>query len=161
MLKYTDYEIVFREIPNKVTLAVNISNCPNHCIGCHSPELRKNIGTELTNDELFRILKENSGINCICFMGEGRDIQRLTEILKLLKEIYPFLETGLYTGSDEFDETVFQGNLDYLKIGHYDEKFGPIDKPTTNQRLYRLVDGGRCDITSLFWKGLIEKNNRR
>ena len=155
MLKYTDYEVVFREIPDKVTLAINISNCPNHCIGCHSPELRKNIGVELTNDELFRILKENDGINCICFMGEGRDIERLTEILKLLKETYPSMETGLYTGSDEFDETVFEGNLDYLKIGHYDDEYGSLDKKTTNQRMYRLKDGNREDITHRFWKNTV------
>jgi anaerobic ribonucleoside-triphosphate reductase activating protein len=152
MLKYTEYEIGFREIPNKVTLLINISNCPNHCVGCHSPELRTNIGTELTNDEFLRILKENDGVNCICFMGEGRDLPRLIEIIKLSKETQPFLETALYTGSDEFDETVFEGKLNYLKIGHYDDKYGPLDKPTTNQRLYRLVDGRRDDITELFWK---------
>ena len=157
MLKYTDYGVVFREIPNKVTLAINISNCPNHCPGCHSPELRKDIGIELTNDELFRILDENKGINCICFMGAGRDVHRLAEILRILKERYPFLETGLYTGADEFDESVFNGNLNYLKIGHYDEKLGPLNKKTTNQRLYWLVDGYRCDITELFWGSPIEK----
>ena len=139
MLKYTEYEVGFREIPNKVTLLINISNCPNHCVGCHSPELRTNIGTELTNDEFLRILKENDGVNCVCFMGEGRDLQRLIEIIKLSKETQPFLETALYTGSDEFDETVFEGKLNYIKIGHYDDKYGPLDKPTTNQRLYRLV----------------------
>ena len=152
MLKYTEYEVGFREIPNKVTLLINISNCPNHCVGCHSPELRTNIGTELTNDEFLRILKENDGVNCVCFMGEGRDLPRLIEIIKLSKETQPFLETALYTGSDEFDETVFEGKLNYLKIGHYDDKYGPLDKPTTNQRLYRLVDGRRDDITELFWK---------
>jgi anaerobic ribonucleoside-triphosphate reductase activating protein len=152
MLKYTEYEVGFREIPNKVTLLINISNCPNHCVGCHSPELRTNIGTELTNDEFLRILKENDGVNCVCFMGEGRDLPRLIEIIKLSKETQPFLDTALYTGSDEFDETVFEGKLNYLKIGHYDDKYGPLDKPTTNQRLYRLVDGRRDDITELFWK---------
>ena len=152
MLKYTEYEVGFREIPNKVTLLINISNCPNHCVGCHSPELRTNIGTELTNDEFLRILKENDGVNCVCFMGEGRDLPRLIEVIKLSKETQPSLETALYTGSDEFDETVFEGKLNYLKIGHYDDKYGPLDKSTTNQRLYRLVDGRRDDITELFWK---------
>ena len=152
MVKFTDTMVCFREIPNKVTLAINISNCPNHCIGCHSPELRGNIGTELTNDELFRLLEENSDINCVCFMGEGRDIPRLSEIFKLIKETYPLLEIGLYTGSDEFDETVFGGSLDYLKIGHYDSKYGALDKETTNQRMYKITDEGRKDITYLFWK---------
>ena len=51
MIKYKDYYVVFEEIPDKITLAVNITNCQNRCIGCHSPELRENIGKELTTDE--------------------------------------------------------------------------------------------------------------
>ena len=30
MLKYANYDIVFQEVPDEVTLAINISNCPNH-----------------------------------------------------------------------------------------------------------------------------------
>ena len=47
MLKYADYDIVFQEIPNEVTLAINISNCPNRCVGCHSPYLMEDVGEEL------------------------------------------------------------------------------------------------------------------
>ena len=155
MLKYTQTLVAFREIPDRITLAINISNCPNHCIGCHSPELRCDIGTELTNEEVIKLIESNNGINCICFMGEGRDIKRLSEIIKLVKIKYPYLETALYTGSDEFDETIFKGNLDYLKIGHYDDKYGPLDKETTNQRMYKLKNGVREDITHLFWKKLL------
>ena len=36
MLKYVDYDIAFQEIPDEVTLAINLSNCP-HRAGCHSP----------------------------------------------------------------------------------------------------------------------------
>ena len=154
MLKYTDSEVVFREIPDRITLAINISSCPNHCIGCHSPELRCDIGTELTDDELIRLIEDNGGINCVCFMGEGRDTKRLSELVKMVKEKQPYLETGLYTGSDEFDESIFEGKLDYLKIGHYDDKYGPLDKETTNQRMYKLKNGVREDITSLFWRRL-------
>jgi anaerobic ribonucleoside-triphosphate reductase activating protein len=157
MLKYTDTQIVFREIPDKIALAINISNCPNHCIGCHSPELRKNIGIELSDDELDRLIKENDGINCVCFMGEGRDVNRLSQLITRVKDTHN-ITTALYTGSDEFDESVFNGKLDYLKIGHYDEKYGSLDKPTTNQRLYRIVDKHRVDITNLFWNGNIYVN---
>ena len=48
MLKFKDSYIVFEEIPDRVSLAVNITNCQNNCIGCHSPELRLNNGEELT-----------------------------------------------------------------------------------------------------------------
>ena len=154
MLKYTDSLVAFREVPDKITLAINISNCPNHCVGCHSPELRNNIGTELTDDELEKLIVENAGINCVCFMGEGRDINRLSQLISLVKDKYNLL-TALYTGSDEFDESVFNGKLDYLKVGHYDEQYGPLDKNTTNQRMYRLLDNKRLDITSLFWRNAV------
>ena len=151
MIKYTDTQVVFREVPDRISLAINISNCPHHCNGCHSAELRKNIGKVLTDEELDRLIKENDGINCVCLMGEGRDIERLTEIVKLIKGKY-ILETCLYTGSDEFDESIFDGKLDYIKIGHYDKYCGPLDKKTTNQRMYKLIDGKRIDITDIFWK---------
>jgi anaerobic ribonucleoside-triphosphate reductase activating protein len=109
MLKYTDYKVVFREIPDMVTLAINISNCPNNCSGCHSPYLRKDIGTELTEEELDRLIKENDGINCVCFMGEGRGIERLTHLIERVKK-YHGIDTALYTGSDDFDETIFGDN---------------------------------------------------
>ena len=40
MLKYAGYDIVFQEIPDEVTLALNLSGCPNGCPGCHSPHLQ-------------------------------------------------------------------------------------------------------------------------
>ena len=39
MLKYVDSQITFREIPDEITLCINISNCPFRCKGCHSKEL--------------------------------------------------------------------------------------------------------------------------
>ena len=36
MLKYVNHDIVFQEFPDEVTLAINLSCCPNGCTGCHS-----------------------------------------------------------------------------------------------------------------------------
>lgn len=44
MLKYVDARVVFQEIPDEITLAINISNCPCHCKGCHSQYLAEDIG---------------------------------------------------------------------------------------------------------------------
>ena len=44
MLKYVNTDIVFQEIPDEVTLAVNISNCPCRCPGCHSEYLWEDVG---------------------------------------------------------------------------------------------------------------------
>ena len=37
MIKHVpeDITVVFSEIPDEITLAFNISNCLNNCIGCH------------------------------------------------------------------------------------------------------------------------------
>ena len=48
MLKYVNSSVVFQEIPDEVTLAINISNCPCHCPGCHSKYLWEDIGLPLT-----------------------------------------------------------------------------------------------------------------
>ena len=54
MLKYVPQmtSVVLEEIPDRVTLAVDISNCPGHCEGCHSPFLREDIGEPLTAAQL-------------------------------------------------------------------------------------------------------------
>ena len=43
MLKYVNCDIVFQEVPNEVALAINISGCPCHCPGCHSPYLWQDV----------------------------------------------------------------------------------------------------------------------
>ena len=50
MLKCYSYDIVCQEIPDEITLAVNISCCPNRCQGCHSPWLWGNEGEEMTEE---------------------------------------------------------------------------------------------------------------
>ena len=62
MVKYYNYDIVFAEIPDETTLALNITNCPNRCRGCHSPHLQKDIGRILDDDELKTLL-DNSAIS--------------------------------------------------------------------------------------------------
>ena len=57
--------VVFEEIPDEITIAINITNCPCKCKGCHSKFLWGDIGTELTESEINKIIKENSGITCV------------------------------------------------------------------------------------------------
>ena len=70
MLRFHNYDIVFQEIPSEVTLAINISGCPNHCKGCHSLHLWNDIG-EVLDESSITVLMEKYGnaITCICFMG--------------------------------------------------------------------------------------------
>lgn len=70
MLKYVNHDIVFQEFPDEVTLAINLSLCPNGCPGCHSAYLQGNVGDELTEERLRAILDNYIGeITCVGFMG--------------------------------------------------------------------------------------------
>lgn len=149
MIKFKDYYIVFEEIPDKVTLAFNITNCQNKCVGCHSPELRTNIGEELTNDKISDIIKQNKGINCVLFMGEGNDMERLLEIGKYIKQNFNVC-IGVYSGRKSVEKEYYDV-FDYIKIGPYIEKYGPLNKETTNQRLLYKINNKFEDITERFW----------
>lgn len=151
MIKYVDTQVVFREFPDEVTLAINLSLCQNNCIGCHSSYLSQNIGDELTNDALDFLINKNTGITCVGFMGGDNDPISLLELIKHVKESTN-LNVGWYSGKDEINKDILSSNLcDYIKIGHYDKKCGPLDKETTNQKLYFLSDTGYKDITYMFW----------
>ena len=86
MLKYVDTLVGFREIPDEICLCINISNCPCHCEGCHSPYLAEDIGTELTIEELVRLETETEGITCIAFMGGDSDPKRINKLAKFVTE---------------------------------------------------------------------------
>ena len=69
MLKYVDTLVSFQEVPDEITLCINISNCPCHCEGCHSAYLAEDIGTPLNwNALLYDLIPNNKGITCICFI---------------------------------------------------------------------------------------------
>lgn len=139
MLKYVDTLIGLREIPDEISLCINISNCPIKCNGCHSSYLQEDIGTELTEDLLETLIESNEGISCICIMGGSQDIQALNRLMAYCKRHYPNLKTAVYLGNDCFPYGIHLKLYDYIKIGHYDEKLGGLDSPTTNQKL-KLIE---------------------
>ena len=146
MLKYTDTQIVFEEIPDEITLAINISNCPHRCPGCHSPYLRENIGEDLYGKTLIDLIKKNDGITCVLFMGEGKDEDALFKLIDMLRHFYgKSIKIGLYTGGNDVSPFLWE-NLDYIKLGPYIEERGPLNKETTNQRLYMRTSGEHPDL---------------
>lgn len=151
MLKYVNYDIVFQEIPNEVTLAINLSNCPNGCKGCHSPHLMGNVGEELSVDMLAGLLEHyGSSITCVCFMGGDAGSQDVFGLARFIKASSS-LRTGWYSGRDELPSDT--ACFDYIKLGAYVEELGGLKSRTTNQRLYKILDSGALvDITCLFWK---------
>lgn len=151
MLKFTDTMVVFREIPDHITLAINISNCQNRCPNCHSKELCGDIGEILNEDVLSSLIEKNNGINTICFMGEGKDWNEVIKLAQFIRKKYSNLKIGIYSGRDKVEE-IFFTTFDFVKVGRYDEKYGPLNKETTNQRLYEINGDIINDITYKFWK---------
>lgn len=141
--------VVLEEIPDRVSLAVDISNCRGNCIGCHSPFLRQDIGEELTPGVIDSLVADNFGVNCFLFLGEGRDPSALLDLARHVRSLG--LDAALYTGRETV-EPAFWEAFDYIKLGPYKSECGPLDRRTTNQRLYHVVDGRREDITSRFWR---------
>lgn len=154
MLKYVDTLVSFQEIPDEISLCINISNCPNNCPGCHSAYLKDDIGTPLTYTELMRILKDIRGITCVCFMGGDKEPWEIQRLAQFVKE--KGLKVAWYSGKQELHEDIRLANFDYVKLGPYIEELGPLTSRTTNQVMYKidyLADiPFVVDITSRFWK---------
>lgn len=154
MIKFVDYDIVFQEIPNEVTLAINLSQCPNNCEGCHSPFLKTDIGDELNESALSDLLMRYADdVTCVAFMGGDGDLFSLVRLATFVKSQYGQLKIAWYTGREQLPKDVSFKDFDYIKVGPYKREFGPLNKRTTNQRLYKMRDGKISDdVTYLFWK---------
>lgn len=166
MIKYKPdtVSVVFAEVPDYVTLAIEITNCPGHCEGCHSPWLREDIGEELTPVVLDRIIRKNKGINCVCFMGEGKDPEALKRLASLVTMRKEGLKVALYSGRDKVEEE-YDRYFDFIKVGPYIPEKKGLNYETTNQRMYEIeriydpedmmngiIKTKRHDITYKFWK---------
>lgn len=160
MLKYVETLVSFSEIPDEITLCINISNCPCNCKGCHSPHLAENIGEELTINSLHELISNNKGITCVSFMGGDSNPKEIDHLASIVKEYYS-LKTAWYSGVQALSKDIHLWNFFYIKLGPYVEKYGPLNSKTTNQRMYKVVysnykDGTAGykleDITYKFWK---------
>jgi anaerobic ribonucleoside-triphosphate reductase activating protein len=156
MLKYTNAEVTFAEIPDEITLAINISNCPCHCEGCHSPYLAEDTGEPLDLMHLTDLIDGNIGITCVCIMGGDANPSEVDDVAQDIKEYYPNLKVGWYSGRQELSKEVDLCNFDYVKLGPYIKERGPLNCKTTNQVMLEIdVVQNKVftkDITAKFWK---------
>lgn len=165
MIKVVDWEVVFSEFPDEVTLALNISGCPNLCEGCHSPHLRQDIGQDLEPTVLHDIvLSHLNEITCVGIMGGDNDLYTVMDVATYIKKHFPRLKVGWYSGrparlaNGKLYANVQPQDFDYIKVGPYIEKYGPLNSRTTNQRMYQnpgLQEDhitNWIDITEKFWK---------
>ena len=143
MLRYADYDIVFQEIPDEVTLAINLSNCPNHCKGCHSAYLMEDVGEPLTEESLSTLLgKYGKAITCVCFMGGDASPAEVEQLAAFLhKQTITPVKVGWYSGKSKLPEHFDVSHFQYIKLGPYIESLGGLKSETTNQRLYHIENG--------------------
>lgn len=138
MLKYVDTKVVFSEIPDEITLAINISGCPCNCKGCHSSYLAEDIGEPLDLQHLTNLIDSNKGITCVGLMGGDSAPKEIDHLASIVKEYYG-LKTAWYSGSLTLSKDIHIQNFSYIKVGPYKEEAGPLNSKTTNQRMYKVV----------------------
>ena len=154
-MKYVNSSVVFQEIPDEVTLAINISGCPCRCPGCHSPYLWTDTGSALTDSVIDGFMGEYGGsITCIAFVGGDAEPDEEDWLAAYVLWADAAVMTAWYSGRAQLSPLVDLDNLDYYKLGPYLRHLGPLNSPTTNLRLYRKMEDGTWeDIT-----GRLRKN---
>ncbi len=154
MQKYVNTAVVFQEIPDEVTLAINLSNCPCRCPGCHSQYLWSDTGTPLTPLALDKLIEDYGGeVTCVCFMGGDSDPKYIETLARYLRQGHSGLKVAWYSGRSRISSTINKAVFDYIKVGPYIKHLGCLKEKTTNQRLYKRASGDNfTDITSRFWR---------
>lgn len=154
MLKYVNTAVVFQEIPDEVTLAINISQCPCRCPGCHSTYLWQDIGEPLTPLVLEGFIREyGNDITCLCFMGGDAEPTAVNQLARYLHREHPGYKVAWYSGRVLIPSVVNKPDFDYIKVGPYIKHLGCLKDRTTNQRLYKKAAGDDfTDITERFWR---------
>lgn len=128
---------VFTEVPDEITLALSISNCKIKCKGCNQPELWEDVGNELNEDVLEDLINIHKGITCVCIMGSGnKEYDLINKLMKVVKNHN--LKTALYLGEDILPNQIDLSLLDFIKIGRWDDDFGGLDNPYTNQMFFKI-----------------------
>lgn len=144
------------EVPDEVTLAINISGCPCNCRDCHSSYLAEDIGEPLDLQHLTNLIDSNKGITCVCIMGGDANPSEVDDIAQDIKEYYPELKVAWYSGRQELSKEIELENFNYIKLGPYIKDKGPLNCRTTNQVMLKIdVIQGKVlkkDITAKFWR---------
>lgn len=150
MLKYLNAPVTFAEVPDEITLCINITGCPNRCPGCHSQFLWEDTGKDLTQQALEQLIIDNSGVSCVCLMGGDQDPETINFLGGIIK--HNRKKSAWYSGKSEISKGINLNNFDYIKIGPYIEEKGGLSNSNTNQRFYKVVGTILEDITYKFRK---------
>lgn len=148
-IKYESELITFTEVPDEISLCLNITGCPCNCEGCFEPWLAEDSGIILTYAVLKAKIDSHPHISCLCFMGGDRYIDQIINLCDQIKRDYPKLKIAMYSGRQKFIKELAE-KLDYYKIGPYIPEYGPMNLKTTNQIFYKKENNNWIDITFKF-----------
>lgn len=141
MLKYYNSMITFSEVPDEISLCINISNCPIRCPDCHSKFLWDDVGLNITNELIRDLITKNKDVTCICLMGGDSSLEDVYQIFSFIKYEYPQYKLCWYSGRNirpSDIKTKLSRILDYIKLGPYIKEYGGLNNPNTNQRFYKV-----------------------
>lgn len=127
-----NYDIVFQEVPDHISLAFYACGCPLKCPGCHSPELWSEKNGFALSTSLFQSLLDRYQykIDCVLFLGGEWHSHELVHFLKAAQGRK--LKTALYTGLEDIPEEL-KSHLTFLKTGPWKMELGGLSSPRTNQ----------------------------
>ena len=149
MLKYLNTQVTFSEVPDEITLCINITGCKIGCKNCHSSYLAEDIGEGLTLDKIYKLIDNNEGITCVCFMGGDSSPKEIDMFARCIKDLYD-IKVAWYSGKQELSKDINLKWFDFIKLGPYIEELGPLNSKTTNQRFYKVSNNKLIDITYKF-----------
>lgn len=155
-MNYLSRQIVFREIPNEVSMSYLITGCAHRCFGCHSADSWSDKAGKPLNLETLaaHLHKYREWITCVLFMGGEWHEQELIQFCQFVRR--EKFKTALYTGAEQVSSQLL-ANLDYLKTGPYVQKLGGLDSPQTNQKLVNVNTG---EILNSYFINLEIQNNQ-
>ena len=148
-MKYDSYLVTFTEVPDEISLCLNLSNCPFHCKNCFEPWLREDRGNKLDIEALEDLISKHSHISCICYMGGDANYKDLYDLTIAFKFKYPRMKFAMYSGAAQMNDLMAEC-LDYYKVGPFIPEKGPLNNPGTNQRFYIKEQNDWRDITYRF-----------
>jgi anaerobic ribonucleoside-triphosphate reductase activating protein len=151
MLTYSETLVGFSEVPDEISLCINICGCPIKCPDCHSKHLWKQSHKILNCKELSSLISTNKGITCVSFMGGDADIESVISLASWVRN-HTKLKVCWYSGRKSLSEISLPYKyFDYIKIGPYNKELGGLDSPTTNQRFFKVkvVRENNIDFTVL------------
>ncbi len=136
-MRYSDIQIVLQEVPGEISICFNITGCPLHCDGCHSPYLwKEDSGELLTENKYLNVLKKYQKMaSTVLFMGGEWHEKELENFLSIAQKMN--FSTCLYTGLEDVSPRI-KSKLTWLKTGAWKQNLGGLESPKTNQRFTEI-----------------------